>query len=96
MYTTQSYFFSSLQCVFFLCNLLYFQLTGGHVHDSTVTVDILSHLDISNSTILADKAYGTNEILNYIQQQDTGYAIPPFTVLKDKFKSCTIVFCERK
>ena len=33
--------------------------------------------DLSESTILADKAYGTNEILDYIQQQDGGYAIPP-------------------
>lgn len=40
-------------------------------------MDLLSHLDISNSTILADKAYGTNEILNYMQQPDADYAIPP-------------------
>jgi transposase len=42
-----------------------------------VAVDVLSHLDISDSTILADKAYGTSEILDYIQQQDSDYAIPP-------------------
>ena len=42
-----------------------------------MAVDVLSHLDISDSTILADKAYGTSEILDYIQQQDNDYAIPP-------------------
>jgi hypothetical protein len=42
-------------------------------------VELLSGIDISESTILADKAYGTNEILDYIQQQDGGYAIPPTT-----------------
>ena len=60
-----------------LGNPVHLQLTGGNVHDSTVAVDVLSHLDLSNSTILADKAYGTNEILDYIQQQDGDYAIPP-------------------
>ncbi len=38
---------------------------------------MFSHLDIVNNTILADKAYGTNEILNYIQQQEADYAISP-------------------
>ena len=59
-----------------LGNPIYFQLTGGNIHDATVAVEVLSHLDISDSTILADKAYGTNEILDYIQQQDGDYAIP--------------------
>ena len=58
-----------------LGNPIYFQLTGGNIHDATVAVEVLSHLDISDSTILADKAYGTNEILDYIQQQDGDYAM---------------------
>lgn len=49
-------------------NPIYFQLIGGNIHDSKVSVEILSKINISNSTILADKAYGTNEILDYIQQ----------------------------
>lgn len=48
----------------------YFQLTGETIHEATVAVDILFHLDISESTLFAGKAYGTSEILNYIQQQD--------------------------
>lgn len=40
-------------------------------------MDALSHVDISDSNILADKAYGTNEILDYIQRQDSEYTIPP-------------------
>ena len=60
-----------------LGNPFHFQLTGGNINDSTVAVDVLSHFDISDSTILADKAYGTNEILDYIQQQDGDYAILP-------------------
>ncbi|MBR2132466.1 MAG: transposase, partial [Oscillospiraceae bacterium] len=51
-----------------LGNPVYIQLSSGNVHDATIAVDILSHLDISNSTILADRAYGSNEILDYIQR----------------------------
>lgn len=58
-------------------NPLYFQLSAGNINDNEVAVDVLSHVDIAASTILADKAYGTNEILDYIQVQDADYAIPP-------------------
>lgn len=34
-------------------------------------------MKITDSTILADKAYGTNEILDFIQLHDADYAIPP-------------------
>ena len=42
-----------------------------------MAVDILAHMDISNSSILADKAYGIKEISDYIQKQDSHDAIPP-------------------
>jgi transposase len=42
-----------------------------------VAVDVLSHVDISQSNVLGDKAYGTNEILDYIQRQDSECTIPP-------------------
>lgn len=58
-------------------NPVYFQLTSENVHDATVAVDVLSHLNITGSTILADKAYGTNKILDCIQRQDRDYAISP-------------------
>lgn len=60
-----------------LGNPIYFQLSAGNINDSTVAVDVLSHVDISQSNVLGDKAYGTNEILDYIQRQDGEYTIPP-------------------
>lgn len=60
-----------------LGNPLYFQLSAGNVNDSEMAVEVLSHVSIADSAILADKAYGTNEILDYIQVQDADYAIPP-------------------
>lgn len=51
-------------------------LTAGNVHDSVVAVELLSRVDISKSNVLADKAYGTTEILDYIQHADGEYTIP--------------------
>lgn len=49
-----------------LGNPVRFMLTGGQVHDSKAT-DVLSEIDISDSNILGDKAYGTekNQNLHY-------------------------------
>ncbi|WP_158255920.1 transposase [Clostridium luticellarii] len=53
-----------------LGNPVYFQLSSGNLHDSTQAVDILSNIDIKGSNILADKAYGTNEIREYITSKE--------------------------
>jgi len=37
----------------------------------------LSELDISGANILGDKAYGTDEIRNYVTDKDAAYTIPP-------------------
>ena len=37
----------------------------------------LSHIDILQSNVLVDKTYGTNEIFDYIQVQDSTYTFPP-------------------
>ena len=47
-----------------LGNPLEFLITSGNVHDSKVAVELLSRLDLSDSNVLADKAYGTNQILD--------------------------------
>ena len=60
-------------------NPVYFQLSAGNINDSTLAVEVLSHVDISQSNVLGDKAYGTKEILNYIRLQDGEYTIPPKT-----------------
>ena len=42
-----------------------------------MAIDVLSHADINGSNILADKAYGTNEIREFITSNDATYTIPP-------------------
>lgn len=56
---------------------------------------MLSDIDISNSNILADKAYGTNEILDYIQNKDSNYVIPPKSNSKIKWRYDYILYKER-
>lgn len=56
---------------------------------------VLSHLDISNSTILVDKAYGTNKILDYIQRQDGDYAIPPKSNTRNPWRCDWVLYKER-
>lgn len=78
-----------------LGNPVYFQLTGGNIHDATVAIDMLSRLDISDSTILADKAYGTNEILDYIQLQDGDDVIPPKSNTRNPWRCDWVLYKER-
>ena len=78
-----------------LGNPLCFQLSAGNVNDATVAVEILSQINIENSTILADKAYGTNEILDFIQTQDADYAIPPKSNTKNPWKCDWWLYKER-
>lgn len=52
-------------------------LSGGQVHDSKVAVELLSGVNITESNILGDKAYGTAAIHNYITEQNAQHTIPP-------------------
>ena len=55
----------------------------------------MSHIDISNSTIIADKAYGAKEILDYSQQHNGDYAIPPKSNAKNPWKCDWFLYKER-
>ena len=52
-------------------------MTAGQVHDSRKAVEILSQLNIQGSNILADKAYGTREIREYIEGKGGRYIVKP-------------------
>ncbi|MFR3325244.1 MAG: IS5 family transposase [Oscillospiraceae bacterium] len=60
-----------------LGNPVHFLLTGGNIFDASVAVDLLSEVNISESNILGDKAYGTKSIRTYITEQRASYTIPP-------------------
>lgn len=52
-------------------------LTSGQVHDTSAPIDLLTELEIGGSNILADKAYGSQTIQEYITEQKASYTIPP-------------------
>lgn len=52
-------------------------LTSGEVHDSKVAKILLDPIEIAGSTVLADKAYGSYEIREYIANRDADFCIPP-------------------
>lgn len=60
-----------------LGNPVHFLLTGGQVHDAKAAIELLSGVEIAGSNILADKAYGSEQIRGYIIAQGAAYTIPP-------------------
>lgn len=60
--------------------------TGGNVHDSKVAIELLTGIDITKSRVLADKAYGAEEIRVFITEQGGQYTIPPRDNTPDPWK----------
>ncbi|WP_419555021.1 IS5 family transposase [Schleiferilactobacillus harbinensis] len=60
-----------------LGNPLSFCLSGGEVHDSTVAAPLLGTIPLKNGNVLADKAYGTQALRDFITSQEGYYTIPP-------------------
>ena len=60
-----------------LGNPLAFLLSSGNDHDSKHAVPLLSQINIEESNILGDKAYGARAIRDYIESQNAAYTIPP-------------------
>ena len=78
-----------------LGNPLYVKLTAGQVQDSMQAVKILSQLNIKGSNVLADKAYGTKEIREYIRKCGGEYTIPPKSNTVDKWEYDYHIYKER-
>ena len=56
--------------------LLSFLLTSGKVFDSKVAVDLLKTVDLTDKTVLADRAYGTSDVRDYICEKTALFCIP--------------------
>ncbi|AKP63585.1 transposase [Levilactobacillus koreensis] len=78
-----------------LGNPVRFLLTGGQVHDSRAAKTLLESLDLSDSNVIADKAYGTTELRQYITAESGTYTIPPKENAKNKWDCDYYVYCER-
>jgi len=60
-----------------LGNPVEFLLSPGNDNDCEHAIEILKKVNINGSNILGDKAYGTEDIRNYITSEDAQYTIPP-------------------
>ncbi|SEK87139.1 transposase [Carnobacterium iners] len=60
-----------------LGNPLYFQLSGGNLHDSVHALGVLDPVTIKGSNIIGDRAYGSLAIRTYVGDYDAIYIIPP-------------------
>ena len=60
-----------------LGNLVEFLLSAGNDHDSIHAIEVLERIEISGSSVLADRAYGAEKIRLYISEHGASYVIPP-------------------
>ena len=62
-----------------LGNPIHVQLSSGNIHDSAIAEDVLDHIKLkpNETTVLADKAYGSFRFREYITNRDTDFCIPP-------------------
>lgn len=62
-----------------LGNPIHVQLSSGDVHDSAIAEDVMDHVELepNETTVLADKAYGSFEFREYIADRDADFCIPP-------------------
>ena len=60
-----------------LGNPVHVHLSAGNLHDSTEAEAALRAVDLVGSVVLADKAYGSENIRNLIKASGAQYCIPP-------------------
>ena len=66
-----------------LGNPVTFLLSAGNDHDSTHAIQLLEQVNISGSSVLADRAYGSASIRTYIGEHGASYVIPPKNNVSD-------------
>ena len=60
-----------------------------------LATDVLSHVELTGTVVLADKAYGSTEIRNYIKTHGAVYNIPPKSNIKDPWDCDWWLYKER-
>ena len=54
-----------------------FLLSPGNDHDSIHAIEILSKVELAGSNVIGDRAYGTQDIRDFITDSNGVYTIPP-------------------
>ena len=74
---------------------IHFALTAGNKHYCVCTFDLLPQIDIEGNNILANKAYGSLKIREYIAFQKASYTIPPKSNAKEQWEYDNRRYIER-
>ena len=69
-----------------LGNSLYVKFSGGQVRDISVAPDLLDHIEKTYAIILADKAYGSEELRKKIEATGSSYCISPKSNAEEPWK----------
>lgn len=72
-----------------------FQLSSGNIHDGSYAIRMLSDVEINDTNILADKAYNSSEIREFIKHEGAMYTIPPKSNTKEKWTIDWNIYKER-
>jgi len=78
-----------------LGNPVAFLLSPGNDNDSAHAIELMEKTDIVGSNLLGDKAYGTKDILAYIQKHGTTVVIPPKSNTKEPWPVDYFLYKER-
>ena len=78
-----------------LGNPVAFLLSPGNDNDSAHAIELMSMTDITASNLLGDKAYGTKEILAYIEKHKATAVIPPKSNAKQPWAVDYCLYKER-
>ena len=83
-----------------LGNPIRFLLSPGNDHDSIHAAELLERVSVDDSTVLGDRAYGTQKIRGYLSEHGANYVIPPKDNSIDPwltdwylYKKCHLVKC---
>ena len=80
-----------------LVNPIHIQLSSGDIHDSIIAEDVLDQIDLkpNETTVLADKAYGSFDFREYIAGRNTDFCIPPKSNAVDPWYCDWFLYKER-
>ena len=78
-----------------LGNPVAFLLSPGNDNDSTHAIELMNKTDIAGSNLLGDKAYGSKEILAYIEEHGATVVIPPKSNAKEPWAVDYYLYKER-
>ena len=60
-----------------LGNPIHVQLSSGDITDENIADDVLDHVDLNDTIVQADKAYGSYRLREYIANRNADFCIPP-------------------